>query len=106
MSDRENLETQPATAGFVEEARARGGGAELMPAAAAEAPITASRFLSLATKVRRQRSKTQKRGRRPLRARQDRWRGLGVGCWSSGHAPGHARVHLGGVPFCTTREGL
>ncbi|CAM9196971.1 unnamed protein product [Ectocarpus fasciculatus] len=50
VSDREYLETLPSTEGFIEEARARGGGGELMPAAADEAPITAARFLSLATK--------------------------------------------------------
>lgn len=51
VSDREYLETLPSTEGFIEEARARGGGGELMPVAADEAPITAARFLSLATKV-------------------------------------------------------
>ncbi|CAM9267554.1 unnamed protein product [Ectocarpus sp. 12 AP-2014] len=50
VSDREYLETLPSTEGFVEEARVRGGGGELMPVAADQAPITAARFLSLATK--------------------------------------------------------
>ncbi|CAM9347536.1 unnamed protein product [Hapterophycus canaliculatus] len=49
VSDREYLETLPETEGFVKEARAKGGG-ELMPVEATEAPITAARFLSLATK--------------------------------------------------------
>lgn len=51
VSDREYLETLPGTAAFVEEARTRGGGEELMPVAADEAPITPERCLSLATKV-------------------------------------------------------
>lgn len=51
MSDREQLATLPGTAAYIEKARARRGGEELMPAEAAEAPITPERFLSLATKV-------------------------------------------------------
>lgn len=51
VSDREQLETLPGTEGFVKEARARGGGGELMPVEVTDAPITAARFLSLATKV-------------------------------------------------------
>ncbi|CAM9859560.1 unnamed protein product [Ectocarpus sp. 6 AP-2014] len=50
VSDREYLETLPSTEGFIEEARVRGGAGELMPVAADQAPITAARFLSLATK--------------------------------------------------------
>ncbi|CAN0165462.1 unnamed protein product [Pylaiella littoralis] len=50
VSDRENLATLPGTESLIEEAKTRRGGEDLMPVAADEAPITAARFLSLATK--------------------------------------------------------
>eukprot|EP00752_Nemacystus_decipiens_P012651 g11205.t2 len=50
VSDREQLATLPDTAALIEEATARRGGRDLMPATASDAPITPERFLSLATK--------------------------------------------------------
>lgn len=52
VSDRDYLASLPETEGFIQEAKARGGGGELMPVEADEAPITAARYLSLATKAR------------------------------------------------------
>lgn len=56
VSDREQVAGLPETASLIKEARARLGGAELMPAAATDAPITPERFLSLTTKVTRQKT--------------------------------------------------
>lgn len=50
VSDREYMATLPETEGLIAVARSKGG-KELMPVDTDEAPITASRFLSLATKV-------------------------------------------------------
>ena len=51
VSDREYMASLPETEGQIAVARVRLGGNELMPADTDEAPMTASRFLSLATKV-------------------------------------------------------
>ena len=51
VSDREWLASLPATEGQIAVARARLGGNELMPIDTDVAPMTASRFLSFATKV-------------------------------------------------------
>lgn len=53
VSDHQYMATLPETERFIAEARAKGGGKELMSAEANEAPITAARYLSLATKVGR-----------------------------------------------------
>ncbi|CAB1103167.1 unnamed protein product [Ectocarpus sp. CCAP 1310/34] len=71
VSDREYLETLPSTEGFIEEARVRGGGGELMPVAADQAPITAARFLSLATKVNAIATKVMRLLREPYLLRRE-----------------------------------